>query len=137
MTSPQIMRIPSNGKMPIFGRARVRELEALVALLQSEISDLREQRRQDRAETQRLLDRVMALTEPGALRESRRGIAPPTEPAPAVAAGARTVRAFFPGRDSVPRPGNPLPPTPQRIALAQPDEDGASLEVDGADEDEG
>lgn len=99
----------------MFTSRRTRELENLVTLLKSENSDLRAVLREERDERSRLLDRIMALTSPGALREVSR---PPREPVavPPVSQPPTMRRLHFPGYEPDTRP--PSPTTPPQASLS-------------------
>jgi len=94
-----------------------RRTEAALAALQAENSDLRLQLRTERAqfaeERQNLLDRLLALTEPGALREVRRAPSPGPVPTPSPE-HARRRRLNYPSSaaPSVRPPDPATPPTP-------------------------
>jgi hypothetical protein len=103
----------------VFGRRRVHELENLVVLLRSEVSDLRSALREERAafaaERIQLVDRLLARDAPHALREVRRQ--PPgesAEPRPTSDAAVGRARRF-PGYMPDLRP--PLPTFPQQTPV--------------------
>lgn len=87
-----------------------RSTESVLAALRAENSDLRAQLRAERAqyESERtsLLDRILALSAPAALREVRR--APPQESAPAaILPQTRPRHPNYPGRATYLRPPSP------------------------------
>lgn len=91
-------------------RSRVDPRDNLIATLRSEISDMKDERKLERAQFEsdrrELLDRIIALTNPLVLREMRR--TSPGEPAvPASIPQSR--RLHYPGSDA-----RVLPPPPIR-----------------------
>lgn len=90
-----------------------RRTEAVLAALQAENSDLRQQLRHERAqfaeERQSLLDRLLASMNPSALREVRR--APARESMPSPFPEPKRRRLHYPG-SGAPTMRPPDPPTP-------------------------
>ena len=93
---------------------KARYVEGVLAALQAENSDLRQQLRAERekweGEREKLLDRILALSAPGALREVRRAPSPhPQEPMGPPGASRRQ-RLHFPGYTTDTRPPSPSTP---------------------------
>lgn len=88
-------------------------VESMMAQLRAENTDLRQQLRLEREEWHKerlaLLDRLLAVESPGALREARRLPEPPRPPH--VESGRR--RLNFPGRQTDLRPPSPKTPPAQ------------------------
>ena len=103
----------------MFGR---RQTDQLLVTLRAENSDLRAQlrlEREQRAEEHlKLVDRILALSAPGALREARRVPSPSPEPQAGPVSSQRG-RLHFPGHVPYLRPPSPAtPPTvPGRTPL--------------------
>lgn len=98
-----------------------RRFESVLAALRAENSDLRAQLRQEReswsTERQTLVDRILALSAPGALREVRRVL--PATPEPKVGGHAAPRRLNYPGYAPYLRPPSPASPpsTPGSLPL--------------------
>lgn len=108
-----------------------RHLQQALALITSELTDLRAQVREDKEawalERKQLLDRIMVLTKPGALREmSPRPLSPNVlEPK-----NGATTRPNYPGWHPDTRPASPTEgqlTDQQKVAL------GAALQTTGAE----
>lgn len=102
-------------------RSRVDPRDNLIATLRAELSDLKEQHRQDRvqweSDRRELIDRVMALTAPAALRGVRR--TPPGELLVPASGPPERRRINYPGSDA-----RVLPPYPPNWPVAPPQGDG-------------
>jgi hypothetical protein len=112
-------------------------MEAALSALRAENSDLRVQLRLERAEwateRQTLVDRLLALSAPAALREVRR--APPQEPAPSALATDRPRRIHYPGYTSYLRPPSPPhPPALGGVSLSDGDRYSVLLDKDDREE---
>lgn len=116
-----------------------RRIEAALRALQAENSDLRAQLLRERAqfaeERQHLLDRLLAMTNPGALREVRR--APHQEPARLNRPESKRppVRHF--PVDPVPSlrpPSPPSPPVPGTVSLTDAQLRAVASQIDPSEE---
>lgn len=101
----------------MFGwRQRPNKEDAAFQALAAENTDLRRALREERqahtAEVQGLLDRIMALTAPGAVRELKRQ-PPSTSPEPVEPTTSSRPRIRYPGLSHISRP--PLPATPPQV----------------------
>jgi hypothetical protein len=83
-------------------------MENRLATLRAEISDLRQQLREEREERKALIDRLIAATAPGALREARR--VPPAPGEGPADTGLKRHGINFPGYEPNLRPPTPKPP---------------------------
>jgi hypothetical protein len=110
----------------VFFSGRRRALEALVALQRSEISDLRAAMRDERAafaaERKDLIDRLLAVTKPAALREVHPRAERPYDPQREAAKAALPKRIFFPGYVKSFRPPTPTIPREFDVPLKREEE---------------